>query len=229
MIKVYMVNIIHFTVIKMFSLLNNLIYLIMKNVIVISVIAISLGLLIPVNAQMHGDMVSDSAHCQGIHKCKMHSGQMGNMKEEGRHQNKSDKVHGRGMNNMMPERQLMPYMALVERLPGMQQPLGLTDDQVSKLVDLRAAFAKQKVDLKADLAKKELKIKDLLKNNASGKEIGDHLTACAASRISIAVSAYETANKMKSILNDSQKQKLNEFIEKFHQGKGGQEECCMGK
>ena len=190
----------------------------MKKLTVISMMAISLGLFIPANAQMNGGMMHDSTHCPGMHKNMMHPGQIGNMREKGMQQKKFEMMHENGINSLSAEKQLMPYIILVKRLPGMQQPLNLTDDQVSKLVDLQAAFAKQKVDLKADLTKKELKLKSLLKDNASSKEINDQLTACATSRISIAVSAYETANKMKSLLNDAQKQKLNERIEKFHSG-----------
>jgi Spy/CpxP family protein refolding chaperone len=81
---------------------------------------------------------------------------------------------------------------------------------------IKSAFKKQKADLKAELIKKELKLKNLLKNNASSKEISDQLTACAASKVSIGVAAYETANNMKNVLNETQKQKLNRRLERFH-------------
>lgn len=97
----------------------------------------------------------------------------------------------------------------------MQQELSLTDNQVEKLIDLQTSYFKQKADLKADLAKKELKLKNLLQANAPSKEVGELLKGCAASLTDIGVAAYETANKMKSILNDSQKKKLDELISKF--------------
>ncbi len=189
----------------------------MKKMAIAFIVAISLGMLIPVNAQMHGNMTKDSTHWEGMHKKMMSNhGNIGDMKENGMRERKPWMMHdGRG-NKMSVERQLMHYAILVKRLPGMQNELGLTDDQVSKLVDLQTAFIKQKADLKADLTKKELKLKNSLKNNASSKEISEQLTSCAASRISIGVAAYETANNMKSVLNDSQKQKLNERFEKLH-------------
>jgi hypothetical protein len=146
----------------------------------------------------------------------MQKGQMGNMREKGMQQKKFEMMHENGINSLSPEKQLMHYVLLVKKLPGMQQELNLTDDQVSKLIDLQAVYAKQKIDLKADLTKKELKLKSLLQSNATSKEISDQLSACAAVRICIATSAYETANKMKSMLNDSQKKKLNNRIERFH-------------
>jgi Spy/CpxP family protein refolding chaperone len=110
--------------------------------------------------------------------------------------------------------QMMPYLETVKRLPGMQQELSLNDDQVIKLIDLQTAFLKQEVDLKADMIKEELKLKTLLQSDASAKDISEQLKSCAASHIDIGVAAYETANKMKTILNDTQKKEMNEVVAK---------------
>ena len=176
----------------------------------------SFGLIIPASSQMQGNMMHDSTHCLNMHKDMMHHGQMKDRLEKEMSYRKFGMRRPNEENSMAPVRQLMPYIMLVKKLPAMQQELALTDDQVSKLADLQATFEKQKADIKSDLIKKELKLKNLLKSNASPEEINKQLTACAASRINLAVAAYDTAGKMKSVLNDSQKKKLEEFIEKHH-------------
>jgi len=187
----------------------------MKKLVVILSMAMCMGSFISINAQMNGSMKHDTTHRSGMHKNMMQQGPNGNMMDKGNHMRKFG-MSEEGEIMMGPIKQLMPYIMLIKKLPEKQDELGLTDDQVSTLVDLQTAYKKEKADLMADLIKKELKLKNLLKSNASSKEISNQLTACAASKVSIGVAAYETANNMKNILTDAQKQKLERRMARFH-------------
>jgi Spy/CpxP family protein refolding chaperone len=183
----------------------------MKSSIIISVFALVFGLMASMNAQMPSGMAHDSTHWEGSHHGMMNEDMKIYHMDKGMQQ---DRMHSHNRMKMTPLAQMMPYIETVKGLPDMQKELSLSDDQVSKLVDLQAAYIKQNADLKADLTKKDLKLKSLLQSNAAGTEINLQLKSCAATQIDIGVAAYETANKMKALLNDAQKKKLMEKMEK---------------
>ncbi len=138
---------------------------------------------------------------------------MGNEMTWGMGNGMHDMMYGmmNNIRNMMSSASLLrQYVWIANWLPEMQNELSLTDDQVTKLIDLQTIMVKHNADLKAELTKKELMLKSLLDKNASSKDVGDQLKSCDASRIDIAVSTYETANKMKGVLNESQLKQLEE-------------------
>jgi hypothetical protein len=184
----------------------------MKKKVLISAASMLFGLLISTNAQMH-DNLQDSTHGPQMHKFMRHKNHPGSFLEKSTSM-KKNKINYQGLERRMQSKLMMPYLMIVKKLPGMLKELNLSDEQVSRLVDLQASFEKQKTDHKADLIKKELKLKSSLKASASSKEISDQLTSCAAVKVNIAVAAYDTFNKMKSVLNDTQKKKIEEFFEK---------------
>ncbi len=118
----------------------------------------------------------------------------------------NNQVYG---NKLSPKSLLRKFVWIVKRVPEMQDELSLTDDQVIKLIDLQTAFVKKAADLRADLTKKELKLKSLISSNASTVEIGDQMKTCASTGVEIGISAYDTANKMLTVLTDSQKKILD--------------------
>ena len=101
-------------------------------------------------------------------------------------------------------------MMWVNRLPDMQSELSLTDDQVTKLTQLRTLVQKQKIDLNAEVQKKQIDLKTLMEQGASGAEIRKSLQAITNLEVDSAVATYETAMKMKSLLTAQQKEKLDE-------------------
>ena len=113
------------------------------------------------------------------------------------------------MNQDMP---MKKYGMMVNRLPNMQQQLSLTDDQVDKLYDLQAEFKKQQIDFQSELRKKQMKLKNLLDDMASANQVEKQMKDCADTKISMKVAAYETAGKMKAVLNTDQKEQLQNMM-----------------
>ena len=126
---------------------------------------------------------------------------------------------GQMMNQDMP---MKKYGMMVNRLPNMQQQLSLSDEQVENLLDLQAEFKKQQIDYKAELRKKQMKLKSLLADNASASQVKNQMEACSETKITMKVAAYETAGKMKAVLNSDQKEQLkNNMMQGGGMMKGG--------
>ncbi len=125
---------------------------------------------------------------------------------------------GQMMSQNMPMRKCM---MLVNRLPGMQQ-LSLSSSQVEQLIDLQSEFKKQQVDYEAELAKTQMKTKDLFENTAPAGEIRKQLQSSSEIRINMQVAAYETAQEMKSTLNNDQKKQLQQIMMQQESMMGGQ-------
>ena len=123
--------------------------------------------------------------------------------------------HMMGMNNMrMP---MMRVMGVVSMLPGMEDELSLSEDQVNQLIDLQAGFQKQLIDYQADLAKKRTGLNKLISQDASVDQVREQMQACAGVRTSMRVAAYETAMQMKSELDQTQQDQLEDMMREQHQ------------
>jgi len=119
---------------------------------------------------------------------------------------------------------MQKYGMMINRLPNMQQQLSLTDDQVEKLLDLQTNFKKQQIDFQAELQKKQMKLRNLLADNASASQVKNQMEACSETKINMKVAAYETAGKMKTVLNNDQKEQLQHMMmqqDGMIQGHGG--------
>jgi hypothetical protein len=129
---------------------------------------------------------------------------------------------GQMMGQNMP---MQKYGMMVNRLPNMQEQLSLSDEQVEKLLPLQAEFYKQQIDYQVELRKKQMKLKNLMADNASASQVKDQLEACSETKINMKVAAYETAGKMKALLNSDQKEHLkNQMMQgdgMMNQGRGG--------
>ena len=104
------------------------------------------------------------------------------------------------------------YGMMVNHLPNMQQQLSLNDNQVGQLYDLQAEFKKQQIDYQSELRKKQMKLKNLLDDMAPANQVENQMKACADTKISMKVAAYETAGKMKAVLNNDQKEQLQNMM-----------------
>jgi hypothetical protein len=200
----------------------------MKKLVIILILIFTGGLFTISDAQrtgsmMGGSMMADSSHGTTMQYGRRHQGVMnGNMMGNGYGYGMGNMMGhmGYGMNGMMNSTGygnmmlsaglLSESIWIVNRAPEMQQQLSLTDDQVTRLIDLQTSEVKQIVDLKADLSKKQMKLKRLIDANSSSKDVGAQLTVCATSSADIGLSYYETANKMKAVLNDSQERSLDQ-------------------
>ncbi len=128
---------------------------------------------------------------------------------------------GQMMNQDMP---MQKYMMMVTKLPDMQQQLSLNDNQVNQLYDLQAGFKKQQIDFQSELRKKQMKLKSLLDDMAPASQVEKQMKDCADTKISMKVAAYETAGKMKAVLNNDQKEQLKNMMKQqdgMMQGQGG--------
>ena len=149
------------------------------------------------------------------------------------HNNKQDQkqsmtMQKKGMMQDIMMNQNMPmekYMMMVNQLPNMQQQLSLNDNQVEQLNDLQAGFKKQQIDFQSELQKKQAKLQNLLDNMAPASEVEKQMQECANTKISMGVFVYETAGKMKAVLNNDQqkllKNKMKQQEGMMNQGQGG--------
>lgn len=168
------------------------------------------------NAQMTGQ--SQQGQNQGM----MQGGTMqGGGMMQGMMNNGMCPMFGQMMNQDMP---IQKFGMMVNRLPNMQQQLSLTDDQVEQLYDLQSGFKKQQIDYQAELRKKQMKLKSLLNDMASASQVKNQMKACSETRINMGIAAYETAGKMKAVLNSDQKEQLKSMMMQqggMMQGTGG--------
>lgn len=112
---------------------------------------------------------------------------------------------GQMMDQEMP---MKKYGLIVNQLPNMQQQLSLNENQVEQLNDLQGRFKKEEIDFQLELKKKQMKLKSLLDEMAPANQIEKQMQECANTKISMGVAAYEVAGKMKTVLNNDQKEVL---------------------
>lgn len=155
------------------------------------------------NAQMEHEHDNNQSQEQGMMMQK--SGMMQGGMMQGMMGNGMCPMCGQMMGQNMP---MKKYGMMVNRLPNMQQQLSLSDEQVENLLDLQTEFKKQQIDYKAELRKKQMKLKSLLADNASVSQVKNQMEACSETKINMKAAAYETAGKMKAVLNSDQKEQL---------------------
>ena len=169
-------------------------------------------------------MAGYTANAQMMGQNKMQNQQQGMMMQnsgmmQGMMGNGMSPMYGQMRNKNMP---MQKYGMMVNRLPNMQQQLSLTDDQVEKLLDLQTDFKKQQIDYQAELRKKQMKMKSLLADNASATQVKKQIQDCSDTKINMKVAAYETAGKMKAVLNSDQKEQLKNMMQQQGAMKQGQ-------
>jgi hypothetical protein len=180
------------------------------------------------NAQM-GQQNNNQSQQQGMMMQK--SGMMQGGMMQGMMGNDMCPMCGQMMSQNMP---MKKYGTMVNHLPNMQDQLSLSDVQVETLIDLQTEFKKQQIESQAELRKKQMKLKNLLADNASASQIRSQMQACSDTKISMKMAAYETAGQMKAVLNSDQKEQLKNNMmqsggmmqggmmkEGMMQGKGG--------
>ena len=153
-----------------------------------------------VNAQTSQDYnKQDQARQQGMMM------QKGGMMQGGMMNNGMCPMCGQMMNQNMP---MQKYGMIVNQLPNMQQQLSLTDAQVDQLYDLQSEFKKQQIDMQSELRRKQMKLQSLLTDMANTSQVKEQMKDCSETRINMGIAAYETAGKMKALLNNDQKEQL---------------------
>jgi Spy/CpxP family protein refolding chaperone len=108
-------------------------------------------------------------------------------------------------------------------LPQMQNRLELTAEQSNKLIDMRASYLKQQIDLQAELSKKELTLENLIEENAPVDKVKTNLETYAQTQTKLELAAYQSGSEMRKILTDSQQKKFDELMVRCLSGN-----CMMG-
>lgn len=111
---------------------------------------------------------------------------------------------------------MQKYMMLVNHLPDMQMKLSLSDEQTHKLIDMRAAYKKQLIDLQADLTKNQMMMNKLLNDKAPANKVESQMKACSDTKIAMKMAAYKTAMQMKDLLTEKQKEQMQQ-MQSMHQ------------
>lgn len=126
------------------------------------------------------------------------------------------------MDQNMP---MKKYGMIINQLPKMQQQLSLNENQVEQLNELQDGFKKQQIEFQSELKKKQTKLKSLLDDMAPTTQIKKQMQDCADTEISLKVAVYETAVKMKAVLNKGQKELLkNRMMQQNGMMNPGQDE-----
>ena len=102
---------------------------------------------------------------------------------------------------------LMKSMHTIHHLPQLQSKLNLSDAQVEKLKTMQSVFLKEKIDLEASTKKKEIDLQQLIDKNAPVSKIRAVLKTIYDNKFRMQVTAYETAQKMLSVLSEDQLKK----------------------
>ncbi len=128
-----------------------------------------------------------------------------------------------GMMKMMGDKGMMimhPFFHTIHHLSDMKDELNLTDKQIEQLKNISTDFQKHDVDWKAAIEKNQIDLKLQFDNNASVKEVKKYFQAISETKLEIQTSAYESAQKMLSVLNAKQKEKWQSISTK--------KMCCTG-
>jgi len=171
-----------------------------KLAIILTALLFSVGY--TANAQMEHEQNNKKGTEQGMmmQKSGMMQGMMGNG---------MCPMCGQMMDQDMPMRK---YGMMVNHMPKMQEQLSLSDEQVERLLDLQAEFKKQQIDYQTELGKKQMKLKGLLADNASASQVKNQMGSCSETKINMQMAAYETAGKMKAVLNSDQKEQMKNMM-----------------
>ncbi len=78
---------------------------------------------------------------------------------------------------------------------------------------MKAAFEKEQADFKAEMSRRHMQLKDLMKDEAPAGEVEAQLKKCADARVEMHVATYKTAQKMKEVLDDEQREKVGNLME----------------
>ncbi len=166
-----------------------------------------------------GSMMGHGYMGQGMGYGMMNRGAMGyGMMNSGNMGNRYNMMNGMSLyhgNMMMTQMPMMPYFMIVNTLPGMQDQLSLTNEQSDKLIQLQSDFLKREIDAKADFNRNVRKLKSLLKEKTSSDVVKKQLELCESSGILIQSDVYDTAMKMRGVLNKDQQQKFDNLISQY--------------
>ncbi len=95
------------------------------------------------------------------------------------------------------------------------EELGLTDQQVSALEDMRSEFQLAQVDRKAELKKAEIKLKDLMRDEAPQSQILSQMDKIGVMKTEMKKVQYQHREAVKNVLTAEQQEKMKDFRKDF--------------
>jgi Spy/CpxP family protein refolding chaperone len=96
-------------------------------------------------------------------------------------------------------------------LLGVADKIGLTEDQKKQISKLAEEHAMARIDREATLEKAQVKLRHLMMNNGSEKEILAAIDEVGALKTEMRKAGFQNRQKIKAILNADQIKKLNEL------------------
>lgn len=101
------------------------------------------------------------------------------------------------------------------KLLHLADKLELTDDQIDKIKEKMEKNGLDRIDQRAEFKKAKLKLRHLKMNDASDKEILSAIEKVGQSQIEMKKQQFMHRSEMKSILTESQQEKLKELRNQF--------------
>jgi hypothetical protein len=118
---------------------------------------------------------------------------------------------------------IKPYLMTINMLPRMKEQLGLSNDQLSQMIDIRADYRRAMVDLDAKVQKMRLETQEMMDRKATPDDLEIQLANTAQTYSKMGLAAYDAAGKMKAVLNKDQSKQFDDLLNKCNSGN-----CQMG-
>ncbi|MFP4529515.1 MAG: Spy/CpxP family protein refolding chaperone [Candidatus Kapaibacterium sp.] len=112
---------------------------------------------------------------------------------------------------MMGHNMMSRSMKMLNSLPYMEDKLDLTEQQTDKLIDIQTEFKKRQIDHKASMKKCGMKMRNLMKNNASAEDVKAQMESCSNIMVNMGTEMYRTMQSMRSVLTADQREKLDKM------------------
>jgi len=183
----------------------------MKRFTVVLSIFLSLGLLLPVSAdaqhrQHHGQQGQQSMMARPD---SMPGGMMGMMQGDMMGQGMMQMM--RGMHQKMMQNPMHRSHMTAFMLPALADTLGLSDQQVKQINQLKSEAMSQRNDHREQMMAQRQEFMSLFEEGAqpSADAVRQHVTAMAEMRANQQAAMYETAQQMRQVLTDEQRTMLD--------------------
>lgn len=122
----------------------------------------------------------------------------------------------RGMHQQMMQNPMHRASMMTFTLPVLADTLGLSEEQMEQINQLKSEAMTQRKDQKQQMMTDRKELMGLFEGDAqpSGDKVRQHLTAMAETRAGQQAATYETAQQMRQVLTDEQRQTLDDLTPK---------------
>jgi hypothetical protein len=127
------------------------------------------------------------------------------------------------MMKMMDDNRMMvlhPIFHTIYHLSDMKDELNLSDKQIDRLLNIKTDFQKRDANWQSLIEKNQIDLEFKVGNNASVEDVKKYFQAISVTKIELQSFAYESAQKMLSVLDTKQKEKWQRL--------SADKSCCTG-